>query len=332
MRLLDLDQAARAHHGLITLALSGLSRDAWYRAVRSGSIEQLHPGVARLPGSPLGHRQKIAAAVLAVATDALATPPEAGVSRRPNRVRAGASAAMASHSSASWLWMGGLDECLSIAGESIGCTHDVDVTIADRCASRKLAGVVIHRPTDRGRLTPQRVDGIRCTNILRTLLDVGAVDRDMTHDLLGHALATKAANLDAVESALVEHGRSGRSGVVALRTAVDEWSIDAKPADSVLELAFDKLVRRHDLPPVEFHPTIEGWEVDFRFVGTRVLVECDGWTSHGLDRDQFERDRRRDADLASAGWLVSRHTYRAITTDASGTAQRLRRLLASQPD
>ena len=332
MKLLDLDDEARANHGVITLERSGLSRDAWYRAIRNGSIEQLHPGVARLPGTPRSHRQRIAAAVLAVSTDCLAVPADRDARREaPVRVRGGATVAMASHRSAAWLWLdrgGGGDD---VDGDNSG-RQPVDITVLDRRRSRTLQGVAVHRPTDRARLAPQRIENIRCTNILRTLIDLGAVDPGGVSDLLGHALSTRVVNLNAVETVLLDHGRRGRPGVVALRSAVDEWTIDSKPADSVLELALRRLVERHDLPPVEFHPIVEGWEVDFRFVGTRLLVECDGWTTHGLDRDQFERDRRRDADLTAAGWIVSRHTYRAITRDAGKTAHRLRALLARQSE
>ncbi len=107
------------------------------------------------------------------------------------------------------------------------------------------------------------------------------------------------------------------------------WTIDAKPADSVLEAAFARLVRRFDLPPFEFHPMIEGWEVDFRILGTSLLVECDGWATHGLDRGQFQRDRDRDDDLAAAGWSIRRYTYRAITASPADTARRIRRAIAT---
>ena len=205
----------------------------------------------------------------------------------------------------------------------------VDVTLRSRSRVRTLDGVAIHRPTDVARLTPQRIEGIRCTNILRTLIDLGAVDVAGVGHLLGHALSTRLVTLDAVETVLLDHARRGRRGVTARRAALDDWAIDAKPADSVLEIAFARLVHRFGLPAVEFHPEVAGWEIDFRFVGTRVLVECDGWTTHGLDRRQFERDRRRDADLTAAGWIVGRFTYRAISTSAADTARRLRALLAA---
>ena len=61
------------HHGLITLDASGLSRSAWYRAIDSGTIDQVHPFVARLPGTPRTPEQRIAAAVLAIGSGALAS-------------------------------------------------------------------------------------------------------------------------------------------------------------------------------------------------------------------------------------------------------------------
>jgi very-short-patch-repair endonuclease len=85
-----------------------------------------------------------------------------------------------------------------------------------------------------------------------------------------------------------------------------------------------RLIRRFGLPPVEFHPVIAGHEVDFRVIDTPVLLECDGWAHHGLDRRGFERDRVRDAELVGGGWIVVRFTYRAVTTAPGSVARRIR--------
>ncbi len=84
---------------------------------------------------------------------------------------------------------------------------------------------------------------------------------------------------------------------------------------------------RYCLPPVAFHKVVEGWEVDFWVIGTPIVLECDGWASHGLERRQFERDRKRDAELTAAGWIVVRFTYRAITRTPAKTAERIRSVL-----
>jgi len=290
MRLSDIDAWACANHGLITLERSGLSKSAWYRAVAAGTIDQVHPLVARLPGTPRTPEQRIAAGVLAIGGPALA-----------------------SHRSAARLW-----------GVPRSNTDPVDVILLGTRRGLDLDGVVIHRPTDRERLVPQRRSNIRCTNLLRTIIDLGAVDPAGLHGAVGHAIATNLASLMAIDTAVADHARQGRRGVVALREAIADWSIDDKPADSVLESAMMRLIARHDLPPVVFHPMIEGYEVDFRVSDTPVILECDGWRYHGLDRTNFERDRDRDADLIAAGWIIVRFTYRAVVSRPAVTAQRIR--------
>lgn len=144
MKLIDLDTTATDHHGLVTLTSSGLSRSAWYRAIDAGTLDQIHPGVARLVGTPPTYRQRIAAAVLATAP-ASTTVPDAS----------DRSAALASHRSAASLWLGEVDRVLPD-----GVTLPVDLVFTDRRRSATLDDVEIHRPTDLRRSNPQIVDGI----------------------------------------------------------------------------------------------------------------------------------------------------------------------------
>lgn len=65
--------------------------------------------------------------------------------------------------------------------------------------------------------------------------------------------------------------------------------------------------------------------VDF-LLGNRVVVELDGWEHHRT-REQFEEDRRRDAELVSRGYLVLRFTWRAITRDWRRVLAIIRRCL-----
>ena len=293
MRLLDHDQWATEHHGLLHRGTCGIAAHAWHRALKAGLLEQLHPGVARLPGSPDTHLQRIAAAVLAAGPGALA-----------------------SHRSAARLW-----------GADRPDGDPVDLILPGRNRHITLRDVVVHRPRDSARLTPQRRSNVACTNILRTLLDLGAVDPTGVQPALLAALGSGLVDLAAVEVALHEHARSGRSGIRPLRDAVAEVSLDRKPVDSVLEKTMARLVRTYDLPPCEFHPRIGRWEPDFLVQGTAIVLECDGWGTHGLDRNQFERDRRKDDDLRAAGWIVVRFTYRAITLRPGDTARRFGRTI-----
>ena len=294
MQLDRLDALATAQHGVVSRDASGLSKSSWYRAVAAGQLDQLHPGVARLRGTPATPEQRIIAAVLAVGPGALA-----------------------SHRSAAHLW-------------GVVRPHDdpVDVIVTGRRRLPSLDGVIIHRPKDLQRLIPQRRSDIACTNLLRTILDLGAVDPEAVGDAIGHALTSGLCSLEAFETVVIQHSEHGRAGIVALRNAVADWSIDRKPADSTLERSMHRLIEQYGLPAVEFHPVICGYEVDFRVCGTPIVLECDGWTHHGLQRSTFERDRDRDADLSAAGWIVLRFTYRAITLRPKATADRIAAAIA----
>lgn len=87
------------------------------------------------------------------------------------------------------------------------------------------------------------------------------------------------------------------------------------------------LARRYRLPRLEFHPLVAGYEVDFRFVGSVVIVECDGHQHHGIDRNQFEFDRIRTAVLAAAGFVVVQVTWAQVTATPKAVADRLRAVL-----
>jgi hypothetical protein len=62
VRLSDFDDWAQAHHGIITLEASGLPRSSWHRAIAEGDLQQIHPHVARLIGTPDTPEQRIIAA------------------------------------------------------------------------------------------------------------------------------------------------------------------------------------------------------------------------------------------------------------------------------
>ena len=293
MDLPSLETLAQDHHGLITRAGAkgrGVSRSAWYRGLAAGIIEPVHPGVARLVGTADTPEQRIAAAVLAAGKGA-----------------------MASHRSAARLW-----------GVPRPEDDPVDVMLPDRRREATLASVVVHRPRDRKDLSPVLRSGIRTSNVLRMLCDLGAVDPEAVPAAVGHVVTSGLASPVALRNAVDVHARRGRHGVPAFREALDEWVIDGKPVDSVLEPAMRRLRQAHRLPPMEFHAVICGYEVDFWIVASPVVLECDGWDTHGRNRAQFERDRIRDAHLATEGYITVRFTYRQLTQRPAHTADRIR--------
>lgn len=294
MDLSAFDEFARRHNGLVTrraVTSAKHSERSWYRAIERGLLDPLHPGVARLHGSVRSPAQTIHAAVLAAGR-----------------------AAMASHRSAARLW-----------GVPRPDGEPVDVILAERSREAQVEGAAVHRPRDRLDLTPSRRAHVPVTNILRTLCDLGALDAAAVPGAVGHVVSTGLASPAALEAAIRRHGRRGRPGVPALRDALGDWVLDGKPVDSILEPAMHRLLAIHRLPPAEFHPILGGYEVDFRIIGSPIVLECDGWSTHGLNKEQFEKDRARDADLAALGHVVLRFTYRGIIKQPGREAERIRR-------
>ena len=267
-----------------------MSRSDWYRALRRGDIEYVHPGVARLIGSPRTREQRIAAAVLAAGTGA-----------------------MASHRSAAYLF-----------GVPRPENDPVDLIVVDRRRRPVIAGAIVHRPRDLKDLSPVLRANIPTCTILRWCCDLGAVDEPSVNPAVGHVVAGGLASPRALRTAIDVHARRGRHGVPAFRAALDDWVLDGKPVDSILEPMMMRVLKRFGLPPAQFHAIVAGYEVDFHFPGTPVVLECDGWESHGRNRNQFEFDRVRNSVVTAAGFVVVHFTYRQLARQPEKVAKRIR--------
>jgi very-short-patch-repair endonuclease len=119
---------------------------------------------------------------------------------------------------------------------------------------------------------------------------------------------------------------AGRPGVRALRAICGE---SRRLTRSGAERRFLSLLRESHLPLPETNAKLAGHEVDFIWRGARLVVETDGWAAHS-SRTAFERDRRRDAELAARGFQVIRVTWRQLATEPAGTLALLARALAAR--
>lgn len=70
---------------------------------------------------------------------------------------------------------------------------------------------------------------------------------------------------------------------------------------------------------VQYPVTVNGhsYRLDFALPEKRIAFEMDGYTYHGKERSQFNRDRRRDLELKLAGWEVHRFDGDMIRDDVT---------------
>ena len=155
---------------------------------------------------------------------------------------------------------------------------------------------------------------------MATTLDRRGIER-----LLDHAENARLGGvvpLDALARALAGH--RGAAKVLAI---LQEHTPGTTITKGELEELFLALCRAAGLPrPLVNHP-VQGFEADFVFPEQRVLVETDSWQHH-RSRDSFERDRRRDAVHAAAGWRTLRFTWRQIEDEPQTVAAAVRAALA----
>ncbi len=142
------------------------------------------------------------------------------------------------------------------------------------------------------------VAGIPVTTPLRTLADLGFPQR-ATREALARGLVRPEQLPDA----------------------------SSHPTENGFEERMRVLIARAGLPqPIAQH-RIGRYRVDFAWPRERVIVETDGWGTHG-PRAGFEDDRARDATLLAAGWRVLRVTYRRLAREPTLVAAQLAAVLA----
>jgi very-short-patch-repair endonuclease len=118
-----------------------------------------------------------------------------------------------------------------------------------------------------------------------------------------------------------------RRGTKALRTLVEEAREPAL-TDSEAERRMLELIEKARLPTPRVNAHVAGHRVDLYWPDHGVVVEVDGYAFHSQPAD-FERDHRREQDLAAAGLRVSRVSWRQIVDEPEAVVARLAAALAA---
>lgn len=288
---------AANQHGVVSLGQAtelGVDRRAMSRAVAAGVAERLHPQVVAFGGSPSTSLRSIHAAVLQVPSSA------------------------ASHESA--LLARGID----------GIPFEVAVVVPTGSPNH-YSGIRVHRFGDLLDHHIEIVDGIPCTTIPRTIVDLGSQFSALRlNDLLERLVITeRLTSFAAISKALREVHHQGRRRISVLAKLLEARRPSDPTPRSTLELEADRVVEASELPtPIKEFPlpalAITG-TVDRTWVDVRLIFEIDGRSWHAREQ-AMAKDRARDRAAAAQGWQVSRVLDEEL--DGAGAEQVIEELVA----
>lgn len=207
----------------------------------------------------------------------------------------------------------------------------VDV-IAPNRRGRAPTGILAHRDGTLIETDRVVIDGIPCTSLARTLLDLAATQSPAT---LRYVLTQSEVEevFDLAEVVELLKRSRGRRGVARLRLAIELHDPQEQESRRELEKKLLRLFKRAALPPFEVngHLMVNGISImpDILWRNARLIVEADSRRVHGTIA-AFEKDRLRDQRLAVDGWTVVHATWHQVTNEPERLIQRLRTLLARQ--
>ncbi|HET7416956.1 MAG TPA: type IV toxin-antitoxin system AbiEi family antitoxin domain-containing protein [Solirubrobacterales bacterium] len=283
--------------GLWQLERLGLSVKVVDKRVAAGRLHRVHQGAYAVGHRLLSQKGNLMAAVLACGPDAVL-----------------------SHRSAAFLH-GILDDG----------RDRVDV-IAPNRRGRAPRAIKAHRDGTLTATDRAKIDGIPCTSLARTLLDIAATESAST---LTYAVTQAEVEevFDLVEVVGLLRRSRGRRGVARLRLAIEHHDSLEQEARQELEKKLIRLWKRTQIPTPEVngHLLVDGIALmpDFIWREAGLIVEADSRRVHGT-ATAFEKDRLRDQRLTAAGWTVIRVTWRQVTNEPERVAQTVRTLLSNQ--
>ena len=201
--------------------------------------------------------------------------------------------------------------------------------ISSRRPGRRRAGIDAHTSSTLLERDIELVDGIRCTSVARTLLDLAAVlPRRAVERAFDEAAFREVLDAREIEDVLARAGHHRGAG--ALRAVLVDHAPGTTRTRNDLEEAFLAICRAAGLPQPEVNAWIPlgptGYEADFLWRAQRLIAETDGGAAHAT-RQGFEHDRRRDQHLALAGWRVVRFPYSQVFHEPRTVDATLRGLL-----
>jgi len=200
----------------------------------------------------------------------------------------------------------------------------VDILVDDG-GGRHVTGVREHRTRQPHRMARVFVDDLPVTSPEQTLLDIAPlVGARELERALDEALASGLTSRRQVSEAASRNiRRAGSADLRALTLSRGPLTLTRSQAEE----RFLALIREAKLPAPEVNVRLHGFTVDFFWRDAGVVVELDGYQWHS-SRSAFERDRRKDAAMRTAGLRLTRLTWEAINLRALEIVANVARELA----
>jgi hypothetical protein len=288
---------AADHHGVVSVGAAEvleISPAKIAAFLRSGRLVRLAREVYAVGGAPDSWHRK---AVVATAS----------------------TAGWASHRTAAALWkLDGFDP------------GEIEVLTPKGRRRERRADWIVHETRRFRSIDLDEVDGIPCTTVARTILDLPAVAHPFpVAQALDDACRRWPGMLDTIGQRFRELGGRGRPGSRVVRTMLEERLGAGRFAQSGFERHALRLVRSAGLPepvlqcPVRDHDFVA--YLDLGWPAIRWGLECDSLAFHSGKR-AHESDRARRRRLKQLGWDLVEVTYDDVTKRPAETGRQLRAL------
>lgn len=187
---------------------------------------------------------------------------------------------------------------------------------------RPPAGVVCVRTTKWSPRDFTRRRGYPTTTFGRSIVDAAArVDAETLDDVLDTATSIRVYNESDLRRAIRERPSFGGSRAAeAARLRLDDKSGEFR---SKFERLTMRLVQQSKvLPPAVVNVLVEGYRPDFRFVGTRAILECDGNDYHRSDAQRIA-DEERAERLWQMGFVIKPLRWNHVKYEGERTLRRI---------
>ncbi len=175
---------------------------------------------------------------------------------------------------------------------------------------RRLPGVRLHQTTQIDRAAPIVRDGIPCTGLARTLIDLGAVvSMRRLESAFDCVLREGRLEIPALYATLIGHARRGRDGCGPFREVLEARGGEERVPLSDWSRMVSELLVDHGVakPVLEYRVRDQRGrflgQADLAYPDEGVVIELDSVRWH-LNRESFETDRRRWNRFVTAGWTA----------------------------